>query len=174
MGGMKSFVVAAGLLCATPALASMTLTSADFANNGPIPKEEIYPECGGQNVSPALSWSGAPAGTKSFALTDFDPDADSSGWMHWVVVSIPASATGFPHNGTPAGSVQIKNDFGNARYDGPCPPGGSGVHHYHFTLYALPGDTPNLTGKKPADAMTELSKAASEKAELIGTYEIGR
>ena len=166
--------VASACMCAASAAAAMELTSVDMTNNGPIAKEQVYPECGGANISPALAWSGAPAGTKSFALTDNDPDGGPGGWVHWIVVSIPASATGFPKNGMTAGAVAMKNDFGDAKYDGPCPPAGSDVHHYHFTLYALPEPLPFDAAVKPADVIPMLSKAALDKAELVGTYEISR
>src|SRR3954465_14424129 len=110
---------------------------------------------GGQNVSPQLSWSGAPAGTKSFALTLYDPDAPTgSGWWHWVVYDIPATATELPQGAgsgkapLPAGTVQGKTDFGAAGYGGAGPPPGDKPHRYVFTVYALKVDKLDL----PADA----------------------
>jgi Raf kinase inhibitor-like YbhB/YbcL family protein len=104
--------------------------------------------CTGANQSPALSWSGAPAGTKSFALTVYDPDAPTgSGWWHWVVYNIPANVTSLPRdagdaskNLLPAGSAQGNTDFGTPGYGGPCPPTGDKPHHYIFTIYALNTD----------------------------------
>jgi hypothetical protein len=104
--------------------------------------------CDGQNVSPELKWSGAPAGTKSFAVTLYDPDAPTgSGWWHWVVYDIPASSTGLEKGAgasdgskLPAGSKQGRTDFGSPGFGGPCPPRGDKPHHYIFTVYALKTD----------------------------------
>ena len=108
--------------------------------------------CTGKNVSPSLMWYGAPAGTKSFALTMYDPDAPTgSGWWHWVVYNIPASATSLAAGAgdaskklLPAGAVQGNTDFGAPGYGGPCPPAGDKPHHYIFTLYALKTDKLDL------------------------------
>ena len=101
--------------------------------------------CTGDNVSPQLSWSGAPAGTQSYALTVYDPDAPTgSGWWHWVVINIPATATSIASGaGTadgkalPVGSQQVRTDFGAVGFGGPCPPAGNKPHRYIFTLFAL-------------------------------------
>jgi len=100
--------------------------------------------CSGQNVSPALSWSHAPAGTQSFALLVHDPDAPTgSGWWHWLVYDIPATVTSLPAGAgdpktklLPPSALQGRTDFGTYAYGGPCPPPGK-LHHYHFRLYAL-------------------------------------
>lgn len=104
--------------------------------------------CTGKNLSPALHWKDAPAGTKSFAITMYDPDAPTgSGWWHWVVYDIPANVTdlvqgaGTPgHTGLPATAQQGRTDFGSAGYGGPCPPPGHGPHRYIITIYALSVD----------------------------------
>ena len=101
--------------------------------------------CDGGNLSPQLSWSGIPQGTKSFAITAYDPDAPTgSGWWHWQVVNIPADTFFLPAGagsadgtGLPDGSVQVANDFGSHSFGGACPPKGHGVHHYQFTIFAL-------------------------------------
>lgn len=101
--------------------------------------------CSGGNQSPALTWSGAPKGTQSFALTVYDPDAPTgSGWWHWVVVNLPASTTQLPRGaGTadgsklPKGVVQVNTDFGAKGYGGPCPPQGDKPHRYIVTVHAL-------------------------------------
>ena len=101
--------------------------------------------CEGKNVSIALNWKHPPAGTKSYVVTMFDPDARSgAGWWHWQVWNIPASASGLREGagsksgkGLPKGAVQGKGDLGRAIYQGPCPPPGSGLHHYVITLYAM-------------------------------------
>ena len=116
--------------------------------------------CSGKNISPALSWSGAPAGTKSFALTVYDPDAPTgSGWWHWVVYDIPAAATQLSEGagsadgkGLPAGSMQARTDFGAAGFGGACPPAGDKPHRYVFTVYALKTDKLEV----PADGTAAL------------------
>jgi Raf kinase inhibitor-like YbhB/YbcL family protein len=143
---------AAGFTLASPTLKpGATLTEAQVFNGF---------GCNGRNISPALTWSGAPKGTKSFALTLYDPDAPTgSGWWHWVVYNIPASATGLPEGagaadgkGLPAGAMQGRSDFGSAAFGGACPPQGDKSHHYIFTLYALKTDKIEV----PADASAAL------------------
>jgi Raf kinase inhibitor-like YbhB/YbcL family protein len=146
-------VVALLLGCAADANASdFTLTSPDVAANSTMANAHVFNGmgCSGDNVSPQLAWSGAPAGTESFALTVYDPDAPTgSGFWHWVVVNIPAITTGLARGaGTadgkalPAGSVQVATDFGVPGFGGPCPPSGDKPHRYIFTLFAL--KTPKL------------------------------
>jgi Raf kinase inhibitor-like YbhB/YbcL family protein len=123
------------------------LTSTAFTAHGTLADEQVFNSfgCSGKNLSPALHWSGAPQGTQSFALMVYDPDAPTgSGWWHWVVYNIPASATDLSSgagatDGTllPAGALQGRTDFGTTGYGGPCPPAGDKPHHYIFTLYAL-------------------------------------
>jgi Raf kinase inhibitor-like YbhB/YbcL family protein len=104
--------------------------------------------CEGGNRSPSLSWHGAPPGTKSFALTLYDPDAPTgSGWWHWVMFDIPPNVTalaagaGDPALGkVPKGAVQSPTDYGKPGFGGPCPPAGDKAHRYVFTLYALKVD----------------------------------
>jgi Raf kinase inhibitor-like YbhB/YbcL family protein len=158
--------------------ASMTefkLSSPGFRHNYPVPAKFT---CEGQDVSPTLKWEGAPAGTKSFALICDDPDAPASTWVHWVIWGIPATATGLPENVTrtesvPAlgGTKQGENSASRLGYDGPCPPPGHGVHHYHFKLYALdtePALKPWATKRQLEEAMGGHVLAI---AELVGTYE---
>lgn len=132
---------------AAQAADSMSLSSPDIENKGTIAMEQVFKGfgCTGENISPALSWKGAPKGTKSFALTVYDPDAPTgSGWWHWVMFNIPADVTSLPKNAgdpaadlAPVGSVQGRTDFGTTGYGGPCPPEGDKPHHYHFNIYAL-------------------------------------
>lgn len=135
--------------------------------------------CSGENKSPALKWSGAPRGTRSFALTLYDPDAPTgSGWWHWVVVNIPANVHKLPANAgaanganLPKGAAQIRNDYGTIGFGGTCPPKGAKPHHYIFTLYAL--KTAKL--KVPANASPALAgymihANAVAKARFVARY----
>jgi Raf kinase inhibitor-like YbhB/YbcL family protein len=138
-------------------------------------------ECGGQNVSPALTWSDPPAGTKSFVLTLFDRDAlDGFGWWHWQVLKIPASATGLPEGagakggkGLPKGAIQGRADLGSARYLGPCPDRGTGLHRYVFTLYALKSaEAETERDASPGMILADVMRESLGKASV--TYSYGR
>jgi Raf kinase inhibitor-like YbhB/YbcL family protein len=126
---------------------AMKVASSSFDDGDAIGMEFVFTGCGGNNQSPQLSWSGAPAGTKSFAITCFDPDAPTgSGYWHWLAFDIPASVTtldvGAGTDHAPAGGKSARNDYGFSSYGGPCPPKGDGPHRYVFTVYAL--DVANL------------------------------
>jgi Raf kinase inhibitor-like YbhB/YbcL family protein len=164
----------------TAAMTKFNLTSTDVANGGRIAEAQVFNEfgCQGGNVSPALAWSGAPPGTRSFALLVHDPDAPTgSGWWHWIVYNIPADTTSLPagagdpkKNLMPAGAVQGRTDYGRVGYGGPCPPPGK-PHHYHFQLYALKVAKLEL----PADATAALvgfnvRAQALAQTELVGLY----
>ncbi len=156
---------------------ALKLLSASFKNNGVLDKKFAYPDCGGQNISPELSWSGAPEGTKSFVLICDDPDAPKphTPWVHWIVYDIPNTtlrlSQGQSFDAFPA--QQGKNSWKQKQYDGPCPPKGSGMHHYHFTLYALNID--KLYVQKTPDkaiALEAMQGHILAQTEIIGTYEI--
>jgi Raf kinase inhibitor-like YbhB/YbcL family protein len=114
-----------------------SLTSTDILQGRPIPQQ--FWGCTDSGVSPQLSWSGAPAATKSYAVTVFDADAPTgSGFWHWVAWDIPATTTSLPTGAVlPAGAVNGTNDGGTFGYTGPCPPEGDITHHYRFTVVAL-------------------------------------
>jgi Raf kinase inhibitor-like YbhB/YbcL family protein len=149
--------VALVAVSATAGEAAFKLTSPTIKAGGTLANEQVFNGfgCRGQNVSPALSWSGAPAGTRSFAVTVYDPDAPTgSGWWHWVVYNVPASVTELvEHAGNtggklPTGAIQGRTDFGSTGYGGPCPPQGDKPHRYIFTVYALKTDKLDV----PSDA----------------------
>jgi len=164
------------------AAAGFTLTSTDIRANGPIANKFVYKGfgCSGDNLSPALSWSGEPAGTKSFALLVHDPDAPTggAGWWHWVVYNIPAATHAIAQGaGTaegallPKGALQGKTDFGSEGWGGPCPPPGHGQHHYQFTVYALKVDKLDVpSGAGAAMIGFTVNANALAKAELTGLY----
>ncbi|MER7797825.1 YbhB/YbcL family Raf kinase inhibitor-like protein [Microbacterium sp. NPDC096154] len=117
--------------------APLTLTSTDIAHDQPLPRAQWGAAGGGSDTSPQLSWSGAPEGTKSFALSCFDPDAPTgSGFWHWAVYDIPADVTEFPTGETPAG-ITLRNETGVPGFIGAGPPPGTGVHRYFFVVDAL-------------------------------------
>jgi Raf kinase inhibitor-like YbhB/YbcL family protein len=164
-----------------PAASALTLSSSDFTAGGKIAEAQVFNGfgCKGGNISPALSWSGAFEGTKSFALLVHDPDAPTgSGWWHWIVYNIPAGTTSLPagagdpkKNLLPQGAVQGRTDFGEPGYGGPCPPPGK-PHRYYFRLYAL--KVPKLDLAADASAalvgFSARSQAIGKPAELLGLY----
>lgn len=165
------------------------LTAPDLVSKGRITLPHIYNGmgCTGQNISPALEWANAPAGTKSFAVTMYDPDAPTgSGWWHWVMYNIPASTTTLPAGvgnprgmgliggrNAPSGSVQGNTDFGTKGYGGPCPPAGDKPHHYHITVFALKVDKLDLPGSATA-AMVGFNLNANKLATARVTALYGR
>jgi Raf kinase inhibitor-like YbhB/YbcL family protein len=132
------------------AAGTFTVDSIEVKPGGKIAEKHVFKGfgCEGGNVSPSLKWSNAPAGTKSFAVTVYDPDAPTgSGWWHWVMFNIPSSVNslaqgaGDPSAGkAPQGAVQSRTDFGKPGYGGPCPPKGDKPHRYIFAVYALKVD----------------------------------
>ncbi len=164
-------------------MSGMTLTSADFSDGDYLGNDHILSEaygfgCAGGNVSPQLSWSGAPDGTKSFALTCFDPDAPTgSGFWHWVVVNIPPDiaslevGAGSPGGNLPAGALQIRTDFGAPGYGGPCPPQGDHPHRYIFTVFAVSMEELPVTADTAAAVVGfNLNFNTLAKASLMGLY----
>jgi Raf kinase inhibitor-like YbhB/YbcL family protein len=162
---------------------SMTLTSADLKEGDTIANEQVFKGfgCTGSNISPALSWSGAPSGTKSFALNIYDPDAPAgSGWWHWVVFNIPPGTMSLPKGAgdvkkklMPKGAIQSRTDFGTVGYGGPCPPRGDRPHHYQITVFAVDvGKLPDARNAAASAALVgfDLHFHTLAKATLTGLY----
>jgi hypothetical protein len=171
------FSVAAYLALWSTAGQALELTSPDVVNGATLKIAQAHMQCGGENRSPALAWSGAPKGTASYALTMFDSDANGGrGFWHWIIFGIPARTQSLdaglaPAAALPNGAVQADNDFGTRGYGGACPPPGSGTHHYVLTLYALPPATTAADTNAGAAAISMYLKAhALATASLTGIY----
>ena len=154
---------------------ALSLRSSSFPSQGAIPARHT---CEGEDVAPALAWSDAPAGTKSFALVVEDPDAPDPRapkmtWVHWVLYNMAASAGALPEAARaadlPAGTLEGTNDWKSTGYRGPCPP--VGRHRYFFKLYALDVVLADL--RKPSKAALEKAMHGHVigEAQLMGTYE---
>jgi Raf kinase inhibitor-like YbhB/YbcL family protein len=147
------------------------LKSNAFQNEGNIPPRFT---CEGSNISPELTWSGAPHGTRSFALVVHDPDAPrAGGYTHWLVFNIPASITHIAENAPkqanlPGGGVQGRNDGGSVGYTGPCPP--SGTHRYYFRLYAVDKELELKDGADKASLEQALKGHVLGETEFMGRY----
>lgn len=171
------------LLCALPLLALVlapggsaasrfSISSPAFAPNGPIPSKHT---CEGEDVSPALAFSGLPDGTKSLALIVDDPDAPDpaapkSTWVHWVLYDLPPTSTGLPEGVTalPSGTREGKNDWKRTGWGGPCPP--IGTHRYFFKLYALDTLLGDLREPTKAALLKAMEGHVLAQAEVVGTY----
>lgn len=177
---MRALMLAAAVvLAAAPGVAAgFTVTTPDFAEGGTIGMAQVHTRCQGQNRSPALAWAGEPAGTQSFGVTMYDPDAPApGGWWHWTVFNIPAGVHGLAANagaGTPgllpAGAGEGRNDFGFSHYGGPCPPPGA-PHRYEITVYALKTARLPLGPDSPGARVAAALRAnALATARITGLY----
>lgn len=151
------------------------LTSAAFTEGQPIPSKYTGE---GDNLSPPLSWSGVPEGTRELALVCDDPDAPAGTWVHWVIAKIPATATGLPEGvgrieqpeQNRAGWVEGRNSFGASGYGGPMPPRGGGPHRFYFRLYALDCELAPDPGLDKASLLRAIDGHVLGEGELMGTY----
>ena len=181
---MKKFmfivVVAVILFTGNANAQQFTLKSDDLG--GQLTESQVFSGfgCSGKNISPSLKWINAPANTKSFAVTVYDPDAPTgSGWWHWIIFNIPADiaelkadAGRIEKNLAPAGSIQSVTDFGKPGFGGACPPQGDKAHRYIFTVYALSVPKLDLDEKtSPAMVGFMLNSNAIAKASLISYYQ---
>ena len=168
--GLLVFWIAALTFFKGGAAMAFELKSSVFNDKGAIPSKYT---CDGNDVSPPLIWSGAPVGTKSFALIADDPDAPVGTWVHWVMWNIPATTTGLKEAtdkgaSLPDGTKQGTTDFKRTGYGGPCPP--SGTHRYYFKLYALDTvlDLDQTTTKSKLES--SMKGHVLGQATLMGTY----
>jgi Raf kinase inhibitor-like YbhB/YbcL family protein len=162
-----------------PDLPSFDVTSDDVTDGAKLAMPQVsgVMGAGGEDRSPHLSWSGAPEGTQSYAVTIYDPDAPTaSGFWHWAVFNIPADVTELASNaskdGLPAGAVQLKNDARMDGYVGAAPPEGHGTHHYWVVVHAV--DVPSLdipAEATPAYLGFNLFSHSLGRATIVGTYE---
>ncbi|MHA7179731.1 YbhB/YbcL family Raf kinase inhibitor-like protein [Arthrobacter sp. MDB2-24] len=164
-----------------PQVPAFELTSESITDNAPLDSAQVsgIMGAGGRDESPQLTWSGFPEGTKSFAVTVYDPDAPTaSGFWHWAVADLPGTTTSLPAGaGTdgsllPEGAVQLRNDAGFAGFVGAAPPEGHGPHHYHVVVHAVDVESLGI----PADASPAylgfaLFSHTLGRARLIGTFE---
>lgn len=174
-------IVALSLMVSISAWAqrTFTLTSKDLGGEATKVQEFNGFGCNGENQSPQLAWTNPPEGTKSFAITMYDPDAPTgSGFWHWVIFDIPAHVRELATNAgnaklnlTPAGSIQSVTDFGMKGFGGPCPPPGHGIHQYIITVYALKTDKLGLNDTaNPATVGFYLWSQTLAKASIVAYY----
>jgi hypothetical protein len=155
---------------------AIQIDSPDFKAGEKIGKEFTGE---GADKSPALKWSKVPQGSKSLALIVDDPDAPrKEPWVHWVIYNIPADTTALPQGisrtpalDEPSGAIQGTNDFKKTGYNGPLPPPGHGVHHYHFKIYALDSGLKLKPGATKAELLAAMEGHVIAQGEVIGTYE---
>ena len=160
-------------MTAVPA-AALEISSTAVQDKQPMSAQQVYHDCGGENISPDLRFAGVPAGAKSLALIVHDPDAPHPhGWYHWLVADIPVTVAGVAKGAKFAlPARELPTDFGKPGYNGPCPPKGSGPHHYHFILYALDVEKIELpAGMTPYQVHQAIRLRAVKETEITGLYE---
>lgn len=167
-----------GVILSVASAEAFSVSCPSLSEGGWVPMTHVYKGGGfnGANRSPALHWFHIPAGTKSFAVTVYDPDAPHpGGWWHWLVVDIPASASGLsegarPGAGLPAGARQTRNDFNTGDYGGPAPPPGK-PHRYIYTVYALKAAHLNVSGgDAPSKVATAIDADALAKVSITAWF----
>jgi Raf kinase inhibitor-like YbhB/YbcL family protein len=157
--------------------AGISVTSETFTAGGPLPLSAAHSYAGGDDQSPQLSWTPGPDGTKSYAVTCYDPDAPTDiGFVHWVLFDIPATTTSLPAGagGTPeGGAIEGYTDWGQSGWGGAAPPAGHGPHHYHFTVWALDVEQTGLDASATyAFFRFNTQPHVLGRGEIVGTYEV--
>jgi Raf kinase inhibitor-like YbhB/YbcL family protein len=144
---------------------ALQVTSAAFPEGGTIPRKYT---CEGENISPPLSWSGAPAGTRSLALVVDDPDAPRGDWVHWVLYGLPPGLAAL-EEGAPGVGAPGVNDYRRPGYAGPCPPPGP-AHRYFFKIYALDAPLDLKAGATKAELERAMKGHILAEGQLVGKY----
>lgn len=162
-----------------PDAPSFEVTSTDVSDGATLPTAQVSGKlgAGGEDVSPQLSWSGAPEGTKSYAITIYDPDAPTaSGFWHWAAFNVPADVTELPSGasgGLPAGAVELRNDAAFPGYVGAAPPPGHGPHHYWTVVHAVDVESLDIPAEaSPAFLGFTLFSHTLGRAAIVPTYEV--
>ena len=173
---MKKLIATLLLGLAATSAAALELHSDDMSEGQLLSANQVFNGfgCSGKNISPHLSWDAVPEGTKSIAITAYDPDAPTgSGWWHWLVVNLPADTRELPRgiSGKLKQGLEVETDFGKPGFGGACPPVGHGMHRYQFTVWALKGDKVDVTAESSAALVGYmLNSMALDKATLTATY----
>jgi Raf kinase inhibitor-like YbhB/YbcL family protein len=175
-----------------PTLSGFTLSSTEVQPNTQIANEQVFTGCGGTNLSPTLTWTAGPTGTKSYTVMVYDPDAPTggasgvnAGFWHWIIFNIPPATTSITipkgagaQDAAVAGGIQGTNDYGFSGYGGPCPPAPDGPHHYVFTVYAVktatlsPDGVQQLGAGATGDLVGFVTRAnALNRATFTATYD---
>jgi Raf kinase inhibitor-like YbhB/YbcL family protein len=163
-----------------PVVGSFTVTSSDFSDGDTLDVAQVHPsaEDGGGNISPELSWSGFPDGTKSFTVTCFDPDAPTpSGFWHWLFVDVPLSTTSLARDAGRAGAhlpgsaFHVRNDFGSSDFGGAAPPPGDRRHRYFFVVHAVDVESLGVgPDASPAYVSFNLAFHTLARAQIVGIF----
>jgi Raf kinase inhibitor-like YbhB/YbcL family protein len=168
---LASLIALGGLAMAQRPTVNLTVTSSGFASGASIPNKYT---CKGEDISPALQWSGAPSNTAAFAVMMDDPDAPSGTWVHWVMWDIAAATHALPEGVAKReqlqdGARQGRNSFGKPGYNGPCPPPGQ-THRYYFRVYALDRKLDLQAGANRAQLDSAMQGHIVAQGEYMGTF----
>lgn len=150
-----------------PGVAALDVSSAAFEDGQPIPTQHT---CDGEDISPPLSWRGAPASTAGFAILVSDPDAPGGTFTHWVVAGIDGETTSLEAGDVPTGGIQGTNDFGESSWGGPCPPPGDEPHRYRFTVQATDTNVDLGPDATAEDLRAALDGHVVAEGTLTGSY----
>jgi hypothetical protein len=159
-----------------PRVGTFSVASEDMTDGEPLAEAQV---ASGGNTSPQLSWSDAPAGTKSYVVSCFDPDAPTpSGYWHWTVVDLPADVTALPSGAgagdesLPGQAFHVRNDVGSRDFAGAAPPEGDQVHRYFFVVHAVSVETLGVDADvSPTVVAFNLAFKTLARAILVGTYQ---
>lgn len=154
--------------------ANFKVASPDFKEGDTLSNKHVYKGfgCLGENIAPRLTWENAPADTKYFAVTVYDPDAPTgSGWWHWLIANLPKESTSLDATHLPEGGIETRTDFGTTGYGGPCPPVGHGPHRYIFTVYALKDKIDAALDTPAAQVGYQINSLKLGETSIVGYFE---